>query len=57
MTLNKGMSESSGILSDRSVKIAEREGVKQLTTTPLNSTEQGETWQHPCIKTGHMKNV
>ena len=44
MTLNKelpalknGLNESSGFVSESSVKIAERETVKQLSVTPLNS--------------------
>ena len=34
-------------LSNTSVQLVWREGVKQLSTTPLNSFKQGRTWQCP----------
>jgi len=36
----KGFNESSGFMSDTSLKIVERESVKQLSATPLNSHTQ-----------------
>ena len=39
MTLNNGMSESSGCMSNTSVQLVWRESVKQLSTTPLNSDQ------------------
>ena len=48
---------SSGFMGDTSVKIVERECVKRLSTTVLNSIDQGQIWQHPCTKGWHVKNV
>ena len=33
-----------------SVQLIWQESVKQLSTTPLNSFEQGKSWQHACIE-------
>ena len=44
------------ITGDTAVKIAEKESMQQLTTTPLLSFSQSQTWQCPCINTWHMKN-
>ena len=41
--------ESSSFMNDTSRKIAERESVKQLGATPLNSMNQGHAWRCPCI--------
>ena len=49
IALNNGLNESSGLM--------EREGVKQLIATPLNSLSQGQTRQRPCSDTLHVKNV
>ena len=61
------LSESSGFKSDTSGKIVKRESMKQLITTPLNSTTQGQTWQSresikgtwkswkkPCVSHSHF---
>ena len=35
----------------------QRESVKQTSITPLNSFEQGRTWQHPCIEILHSERL
>ena len=42
-------------LSNTSVQLVWREGVKQLSTTPLNLLKQGESWQRPYIEIRHVK--
>ena len=37
-------------LSNTSVQLVWRESVKQLNTTPLNSSKRGESWQRPCTE-------
>ena len=44
-------------MSKTSVKIVELESVKQLSTTPLNSLKQGQTWQRPVIETRYVKEL
>ena len=44
-------------MSKTSVKIVELESVKQLSTTPLNSLKQGQTWQRPGIETRYVKEL
>ena len=43
--------ESSGFMGDTVVEIVARESMKQVGTTPLNSTSQGQTWQ--CLAWRH----
>ena len=48
------MGESSGFTGSTSVKTAERESVRQPSTSALNSVNQ-TTWQRPCIDTRNVK--
>ena len=51
MALNTGLNGSSSFFTrDTSVKIAERQSVKQLIATPLDSANRGQRWQSPCIE-------
>ena len=49
--LNNGISESSGSMGDTSVKTVQRESVKQLGTTSLNSVNQGQAQHRPSMET------
>ena len=51
------MDDSSGCICDTSGEIVHRESVKQLITTPLNSFNQGKTWQRPCVETRHVRKL
>ena len=55
IALNNGLTETSGLRTDTSVKTVERESVKQLSTTPLNWLNQGQTWQRSGIQTRHVE--
>ena len=55
--LNSGWNESFSVISEISEKILERESVKQLSTTALNSLNQGQSRQHPRIETQHMEKL
>ena len=48
--LNDGLSKSSGCMSNTPVQLVYQESVKQLNTTPLNSSKRGESWQRPCTE-------
>ena len=53
------MNGSSDFMSDSSMKIVKlsKKVWKKLRTTPLNSTNQGQTWQDPCIATWYLEKV
>ena len=44
-------------LRNTSVQLVWRESVKQLSTTPLNSFNQGKSWQRPCIEIRQVKKM
>ena len=52
---NNGLDETSGFISDTSGIIVKGGSMKQLSARPLNSISQGQTWQHSCMDTRHVK--
>ena len=48
------MGRSSSCMGDTSIQMTQWESMKQLSTTLLNSFNQGKTWQHQCIEIQHM---
>ena len=44
-------------LRNVSVQLIRRESVKQLSTTRLNSSNQGESWQSSCVEIRHVKKL
>ena len=44
-------------LSNTSVQLVWRESMKEVSTTPLNSFNQGKSWQRPCIEILHVKKL
>ena len=54
---HRGMSESPGFMCDTTTKIVRQESLKQLSTTLLNSINQGRTWQRLCIETWHVNKL
>ena len=51
------MTESSDFMGDTSVKTVERASVKQVSATPLNSINQGQTWSSQRIGTWKENSV
>ena len=51
------MAEYSDFVGDTSAKIIERENVKQLSITPLNSVNRRQPRQRACIRTRHVEKL
>ena len=57
ITLNTGKAKSSRFIGDTAKKTVEGESMKQLSPMLPNSHNQGQTWQHPCVETRHVKKL
>ena len=54
---NNDIGAASGLMGDISVEKVNRESVKQLSTTSLNSINQGQIRQRPCIETRQVNKL
>ena len=55
--LEQRYGQVSGSTDDISMKAVEGESMKQPSATLLNTMDQAQRWQHPCIKTRHIKKL